>query len=175
MQQILPCEIFSVPFDKTDLLHRLMDNAVIGTPDTTEGTLEVNLLCRMLLNEFFLCPQFLAHTQTQSIPVSLRRTAEYIRQNCDAKISIQELAALARMTQVQFTRQFVKYYHQTPKEYCCNARVDHAKTLLMQTALSTKEIAARCGFSDCYHFYHQFKKKTSITPSEYREANKIRH
>ena len=175
LQQALPSEIFSVPFDKMELLQRVMANAVIGAPDTTESTVEVNLLCRMLLNEFFRCPEFLVHTQTLGIPMPLRRVAEYIRQNCDAKISIQELAALARMTQVQFTRQFAKYYHQTPKEYCCNARVDHAKTLLMQTELSTKEIAERCGFSDCYHFYHQFKKSVAMTPSEYRECNKVRH
>ena len=88
---------------------------------------------------------------------------------------MEEAAAIARMTPIQFKRHFFKYYNVNPKEYHCSARIDYAKTLLMQTELSTKEIAEKCGFSNCYHFYHQFKKNTLITPSQYRSFNKIKH
>jgi len=173
LQQLLPRQIFSVPFQKMETLLDILkctETKVAGTP---ASIFKANLLCRNLLGNFFMSSGFQEHAKYEGIPAPLRQTAEFIRQNCDADISVEELAQIARMSPSQFARQFRKYFQDTPKEYYCNARIDHAKTLLMQTDLSTKEIAERCGFCDCYSFYHLFKKKTHLTPSQYRSFNKI--
>ena len=47
--------------------------------------------------------------------------------------------------------------------------VDCAKVLLANTQLSVSEVAYRLGFEYPQHFNRLFKRKTGITPSEYRK------
>lgn len=48
------------------------------------------------------------------------------------------------------------------------ARILHAKELLISTDHSVHDIALLCGYRTDLHFMRQFKKKTARTPSEYR-------
>lgn len=47
--------------------------------------------------------------------------------------------------------------------------VDCSKVLLANTQLSVSEVAYRLGFEYPQHFNRLFKRKTGITPSEYRK------
>ncbi|NIJ54559.1 helix-turn-helix domain-containing protein [Dyadobacter arcticus] len=48
-----------------------------------------------------------------------------------------------------------------------------AKSLLQQTTLSAKEIAFRLHFSEATHFNAFFKKRTGLTPRQYRETQRL--
>lgn len=50
-----------------------------------------------------------------------------------------------------------------------NSRVQHGKYLLKSTDYTVKKIAELCGYHNEIHFMRQFKEKTGMTPSEYRE------
>lgn len=50
-----------------------------------------------------------------------------------------------------------------------NSRIEHAKYLLASTDVSVKDIAQMCGYKNDIHFMRQFKDKTGMTPSRYRE------
>lgn len=47
-----------------------------------------------------------------------------------------------------------------------------AKSLLLQTDWSIKEIAFQLGYNETAHFHHFFKKVTSLTPTQFRAAHK---
>ncbi len=47
-------------------------------------------------------------------------------------------------------------------------RVECAKRLLTTTQFTVKEISMQCGYSNEYSFMRQFKERTGVTPSEYR-------
>ena len=49
--------------------------------------------------------------------------------------------------------------------------VDKAKTMLLSTTESASEIAYRLGFEYPQHFSKMFKKKTGVSPAEYRNLN----
>jgi len=51
------------------------------------------------------------------------------------------------------------------------SRITYAKQLLSESYLSIKEISYLCGYRNEVHFMRQFKKLTSLTPSEYRKLN----
>lgn len=59
-------------------------------------------------------------------------------------------------------------------DYINNYRVEQAKKLLSATdhTLSVTDIAIESGFNSRSPFYAQFKKRTGITPSEFRARNK---
>lgn len=48
-----------------------------------------------------------------------------------------------------------------------------AKSLLISTSYSSKEIAYKLGFSEPTHFSRFFKKHTQLSPNTYRKSNKI--
>ena len=52
-----------------------------------------------------------------------------------------------------------------------SGRIEKAKALLSRTNLSVSEIAQKCGYGSEFHFMRQFKKETSLTPSEFRRSS----
>lgn len=51
-----------------------------------------------------------------------------------------------------------------------NSRIEHGKYLLSSTDFTVKQIAEKCGYDSDIHFMRQFKTKTGVTPSGYRET-----
>jgi len=81
------------------------------------------------------------------------------------------LATLARSLGVSFEtfrKQFTVSMGTTPAAYRGGRLIDEASRLLSQGELSGKEIAARLGYSDEYHFSRRFKEITGMTPTEFR-------
>lgn len=68
----------------------------------------------------------------------------------------------------QITREFKKYYNDTPYNYLIGIKINMAKRLLRTSPLSVKEIAFKLGFDNQHYFSNAFKKKTNKSPSEYR-------
>jgi AraC-like DNA-binding protein len=56
----------------------------------------------------------------------------------------------------------------SPHHYRLEAVIRRAKELLENTDLSVKAVAAMLRFSDQYYFAKFFKRKTGITPSDWR-------
>lgn len=66
-----------------------------------------------------------------------------------------------------------KHTGKTAQEHIHTALLSAAKTLLVQSDYSVKEIAYRLSFKDPAHFTHFFKKKEKVTPLQYRKANHL--
>lgn len=47
-------------------------------------------------------------------------------------------------------------------------RINHAKTLLLDSSLSLEAVADRCGFRSASFFSRSFKQLAGLPPSEYR-------
>jgi len=60
------------------------------------------------------------------------------------------------------------------RSFCLRARMDLAGSLLRGGDLPIKEVAARCGAPDVYHFHRLFKKFCADTPARYRAATRLR-
>jgi len=60
----------------------------------------------------------------------------------------------------------------TAQEHIHSALLGAAKTLLLQTDLTMKEVAYRLGFKDPAHFSNFFKKHEKVTPLLYRTSNR---
>jgi transcriptional regulator GlxA family with amidase domain len=64
----------------------------------------------------------------------------------DADLSLAALARRCAMSERTLSRRFRDSTGTTPAQWVLNARLDRARRLLEQTALSTEQVAARCGF-----------------------------
>lgn len=56
----------------------------------------------------------------------------------------------------------------TAQEYIHLKMINHAKSVLLDPEISTKQVAERLGFQYPQHFIRFFKKQTGQTPKEYR-------
>ena len=54
------------------------------------------------------------------------------------------------------------------------SRITYAKELLIESDLPVGEISSLCGYQNDVHFMRQFKKLTTLTPTEYRRLNSKR-
>lgn len=86
--------------------------------------------------------------------------------------TVEDYAALCSMSKFHFLRVFRETTGKTPIEYRNKIRFDHAAEMLVDTDMPINEIARRVGFSSNVYFCDAFKKKTSLSPSQYRKAHR---
>jgi AraC-like DNA-binding protein len=99
----------------------------------------------------------------------IEKVFEYMNQNFDKAVSLSEVARLANMTDVSFSRFFKKRTGITFIDSLTEMRLGHASRLLIDTTQSVAEVAYNCGFNNISNFNRIFKKKKSCTPKEFRE------
>lgn len=79
-----------------------------------------------------------------------------------------EMAARLNISTPHLQQLFKKHLSTTPNAFLTNARLERAAELLLSTKfLSVKEVAYEVGFTDDSRSTRTFKKKYSLTPSEF--------
>jgi AraC-like DNA-binding protein len=100
----------------------------------------------------------------------IERSIEYMNQNFQKPITLTEVAKLANMTDVSFSRFFRSRTGITFMDSLLEMRLGHASRLLIDTTQSVAEVAYNCGFNNISNFNRLFKKKKGCTPKEFRES-----
>jgi AraC-like DNA-binding protein len=83
-------------------------------------------------------------------------------------ISLANLSSIFSMNTSAFCRYFKQKTGKSYIHYIQDLRIGHACKLLIGTAYDISLISIECGFNTICHFNKIFKRKTSLTPSEYR-------
>jgi transcriptional regulator GlxA family with amidase domain len=86
-------------------------------------------------------------------------------------VSVHELAQQVRLSTSHFIRLFKAETSLSPKQYVRCLRMEHAETLLNESFLSVKEIAASLGVGDRSHFSRDFKKQFGSAPANFRDRD----
>lgn len=80
------------------------------------------------------------------------------------------LAKEAGLSRARFAERFAATVGQPPIAYLTAWRLIRARDLLRSTALSTEEIAARCGYASLPSFTRRFKKAFGVGPGAWRRT-----
>ncbi|WP_276353780.1 response regulator [Cohnella caldifontis] len=86
----------------------------------------------------------------------------------EENLSLAVLAEALCIHPVWLSQTFKKETGRTYLDYLTEVRIDRAKTLLRETSLKIYEIAEKVGYRDLQYFGLLFKKRTGLTPKEYR-------
>lgn len=100
----------------------------------------------------------------------IQKAMAYMNQNFDKPVSLGEVAKLANMTEVAFSRFFKSRTGGNFIDALNDIRLGHASRLLIETTQTVSEIAYHCGFNNIANFNRIFKKKKACTPKEFRES-----
>jgi AraC family transcriptional regulator len=163
---------WGVPDPQTDFILRAL-----------EADLEAGNPAGRLFGESLLCA-LAAHLQARyavkppGIPTlrhglpraRLNRVIEFIEANLDRDIGLTALAETAGMSSHYFSELFKQSVHTSPHQFVLRRRIDRARKLLRDPAVTVLEAAVRCGFADQSHFTKIFRRLVGVTPTGYRAA-----
>jgi AraC family transcriptional regulator len=175
-----PARLTVPPLDGLDLLHFRVPMLAVGTELTASagGPLAAESLANVLavhLIRFALTPRPPAPRRAGTLPrTKLRAVVEYVEEHLDRSPTLEQLAAVARLSPNYFVGQFKRATGLPPHQYVILRRVERARQLLQTGAeLSLAEVAAHAGFFDQSQFSHHFKRIVGVTPGQFRTSVKI--
>jgi len=145
----------------------LLEKEVTGTDP--EDLKRVGYCLAGLLNE--VVGDSLPRDHLKSIPDDILAVQKYLFTNFDKPITIETLKDVARLSRSQLIGKFKQHCGMSPIDYLIHARVEKSKTYLLHSTKRIKEIAGLCGFQSEYYFCKTFKKRTGMTPGEFRDSN----
>lgn len=98
----------------------------------------------------------------------LKRMLQYLHENFDKPILLEEVAAVASISVRECLRCFQRTIGVTPIQYLQRFRIRQASRLLVETDLPVTEVGLRCGFESPSYFSLIFRRLTERTPKDFR-------
>ncbi len=107
----------------------------------------------------------------------VERAKDYIRRNWDKPVRLKDVASDVFLSPKYFSRVFKEKAKTDLRKFRTHVKMEKAGELLIKTRLNINEIAHKLGYENTETFVRVFKKKTRVTPSDYRhkKKSKIRH
>lgn len=102
----------------------------------------------------------------------IKKAKEFIEENyVDPSLSLSTVAEKVNMSMSHFSFIFKQETGETFIEYLTNLRINKAKELLLNSDLKNVEIATKVGYNEPHYFSYIFKRKTGMSPQEFRTKN----
>ncbi|MER6196405.1 GlxA family transcriptional regulator [Streptomyces sp. NPDC001586] len=98
----------------------------------------------------------------------LRDVQQWITEHPDGDLSVEALAARARLSPRHFARAFQTETGVTPGRYVERVRVEHARRLLEEGSSGIAQVARACGYGTPEALRRAFVKTLGQPPTEYR-------
>jgi AraC family transcriptional regulator len=173
-----PARLTVPPLDGLDLPQLRAAMSAVGAELTAGGAggrLAAESLANVLavhLIRHVWAPRKPAPRRNGTLPrARLRAVVEYIEEHLDACPTLEQMAAVARLSPNYFAWQFKRATGLPPHQYVITRRVERAKLLLQtRSDYSLAEVAAHAGFCDQSQFSHHFKRLVGVTPGQFRRA-----
>ncbi len=111
--------------------------------------------------------------QDKNYAVSLKidQVIEYMRQNINRKITLEELSGIARLSTFYLSRTFKEATEYPIIMYFNKMKIDKAKELLIEGNKKVKEVAYELGYSNEFYFSRIFKRIEGLSPTEFYSKN----
>lgn len=114
--------------------------------------------------------QFVPQGVPESYGERFTQTREWVLRHLGDQLSIEGLAAHARVSSRTFSRRFRDETGYAPMQWIMRARLDRARELLEETDLGVDAIAAEVGLGTATNLRRYFRRVLATTPTDYRRA-----
>ena len=102
----------------------------------------------------------------------IKEAINYIEQNFQNNISIEDIAAVCGINRSYFGKIFRNSIGRSPQEFLMNYRMVKATELLKLTSLSIADVGSAVGYENQLHFSRAFKNIYGVSPREWKNQNK---
>lgn len=101
----------------------------------------------------------------------MRHVQHYLQDNYMADLSLDSVSDILHISPSYLSAQFKRHLHVNFIDYLTELRIHAAQQLLRDPLRSTAEVAAMVGYEDANYFTKAFKKKTGMTPTQFRRQS----
>ena len=115
---------------------------------------------------------FLNHNIYESELSPAQKIKNYIDMHVFDTIKLETLSGIIYRSESQTIRIFKNEFGITPHQYILESKINHARNMLISSAMPVNEIAEKLSFADEHYFSNIFKDKVGMSPNKYR--NKIK-
>lgn len=148
------------------ILQNIRRESILGSHDSGD------IIC-LNLQEICLHLLRLSGGQPTADHEGFARVIEYIGNNLDCDINLQDLANLVCLEKTWFLKKFKQLTGMTPMAYTRNARIARAKELLEFSDMNVTQIAEAVGFQSIHYFTRQFTAVEGVSPSQYKRQHQM--
>ena len=110
-------------------------------------------------------PEESENSQTALVMAHVRR---YLEDNYMFDLSLDSVGEILHISPAYLSAQFKKYQKMNFLDCLTELRINAAKGLLADPFRSSAEVASMVGYEDASYFARAFKKRTGMTPTQYR-------
>jgi len=114
--------------------------------------------------------QFIVYDKPTDSGGGLRATLDWLEENLDKQLTLEDIAAHAGTSVRSLTRHFQDQVGITPMQQVFRMRVQRAKELLETTDIPVERISDHVGFGSSVAFRQQFTRRVGIPPHRYRTS-----
>lgn len=111
-------------------------------------------------------PEESENSQTALVMAHVRR---YLEDNYMFDLSLDSVGEILHISPAYLSAQFKKYQKMNFLDCLTELRINAAKELLNDPFRSSAEVASMVGYEDASYFARAFKKRTGVTPTQYRK------
>ena len=101
----------------------------------------------------------------------MQQVRQYLERNYMYDISQESVSDILNFSPPYFSKLFKQHFGVTFVEYLTELRIHAAQELLQDPMKSAAEVAGMVGYEDANYFVKTFKKKTGMTPTQYRRQS----
>jgi transcriptional regulator GlxA family with amidase domain len=113
-------------------------------------------------------PFIIFHGQKEHEDEPVRKAQEFIENNFQERITVDQLASMFALGRRNMERRFKKATSNTIVEYMQRVKVEAAKMSLESTRENVNEVMYKVGYTDTKAFRTTFKRITGLSPVQYR-------
>jgi transcriptional regulator GlxA family with amidase domain len=114
--------------------------------------------------------QYIVYKQPGADGSSLEPLLRWMEENAHRRLTLDDIAARATMSNRTLSRRFRDQTGTTPLRWLQRSRIHKAQNLLETTSYSVEQIALQVGFGSPTSFRDLFKRLVGTNPQAYRRA-----
>ena len=103
----------------------------------------------------------------------LSRVLDYIFENVQNNITLQDLANVCCLEKTYFLKKFKALTGYTPMAYVRKEKIKKAKELLIYSDMNITQISEAVGFESIHHFSNVFSKATGVSPNRFKKEHML--
>lgn len=108
-------------------------------------------------------------SENQQTALVMAHVRRYLEDNYMFDISLDSVGEILHISPAYLSAQFKKYQKMNFLDCLTELRINAAKELLNDPFRSSAEVASMVGYEDASYFARAFKKRTGVTPTQYRK------
>ena len=147
-------------------------NAPIGAVQMTFNLLEEFLITLLRRSEsgISIGTRLISPMYDENIPDRIKEVARFMEQNISENLTVAHIAKRFSLSESALKKMFSTDVGCGVTDFFNNMKIEKAKQFIRENDKNFTQISEEIGFNSIHYFSRLFKKKTGMTPTEYRSS-----